>query len=256
MYHFVSTSIRASEDSQRGKKAVNPVLLGVSMEHCFGTRDNALLCRSGWVSLDSSGFRSFLGLVNFAFDSERVNSQIQGQGVCVQMTTKLFTTYTGQDFIPGREPFFHWKFFTTNFFPNICRRSTDDVRIRSSMVNPVNILFYKGKRFNSFPPRYFAVLRRRNYVTPTSYLELIKTFKSLLGQKRLQILTMKNRYLVGLDKLNFAASQVQNYEFKWRQFVSCLSFLIHPLSFSLSLSLPSLPITATARKRTNERTNE
>ena len=82
------------------------------------------------------------------------------------------------------------------------------------MVNPVNILFYKGKRFNSFPPRYFAVLRRRNYVTPTSYLELIKTFKSLLGQKRLQILTMKNRYLVGLDKLNFAASQVQNYEFK------------------------------------------
>ena len=58
--------------------------------------------------------------------------------------------------------------------------------------------------------RYYAVLRRRNYVTPTSYLELIKTFKSLLGKKRLQILTLKTRYLKGLEKLDFASSQVTN----------------------------------------------
>ena len=56
--------------------------------------------------------------------------------------------------------------------------------------------------------RYYAVLRRRNYVTPTSYLELIKTFKSLLGKKRFQILTLKTRYLKGLEKLDFASSQV------------------------------------------------
>ena len=57
--------------------------------------------------------------------------------------------------------------------------------------------------------RYFAVLRRRNYVTPTSYLELIKTFKSLLERKRFQILTLKTRYHKGLEKLDFASSQVK-----------------------------------------------
>ncbi|GAB1599972.1 hypothetical protein Ahia01_000274700 [Argonauta hians] len=55
---------------------------------------------------------------------------------------------------------------------------------------------------------YFEILRRHNYVTPTSYLELILTFKNLLSSKRTEILTMKNRYLTGLDQLQFAASQV------------------------------------------------
>ena len=56
--------------------------------------------------------------------------------------------------------------------------------------------------------RYFETMRRRNYVTPTSYLELIKTFKTLLGKKRLEILTLKDRYVVGLEKLEFSESQV------------------------------------------------
>ena len=57
-------------------------------------------------------------------------------------------------------------------------------------------------------PRYFEVMRRVNYVTPTSYLELIKTFKSLLEKKRLEILTLRDRYNVGLEKLRFSESQV------------------------------------------------
>ena len=52
------------------------------------------------------------------------------------------------------------------------------------------------------------MLRRHNYVTPTSYLELIQTFKSLLSAKRDEILSLKNRYVIGLEKLEFAASQV------------------------------------------------
>ena len=43
--------------------------------------------------------------------------------------------------------------------------------------------------------RYYDILRRYNYVTPTSYLELILTFKKLLGTKRDEILTLKNRYI-------------------------------------------------------------
>ncbi|KAK5855256.1 hypothetical protein PBY51_005374 [Eleginops maclovinus] len=56
--------------------------------------------------------------------------------------------------------------------------------------------------------RYFSRLRRHNYVTPTSYLELILTFKTLLNAKRNEVNTAKNRYIVGLQKLDFAASQV------------------------------------------------
>ena len=56
--------------------------------------------------------------------------------------------------------------------------------------------------------RFYEILRRHNYVTPTSYLELILTFKKLLGIKRDSIMLMRNRYLTGLEKLEFAASQV------------------------------------------------
>ncbi|XP_078276213.1 dynein axonemal heavy chain 3-like [Rhinoraja longicauda] len=56
--------------------------------------------------------------------------------------------------------------------------------------------------------RFHNSLQRRIYVTPTSYLELIKIFKNLLEKKRLELLTNKNRYVVGLEKLEFAASQV------------------------------------------------
>lgn len=56
--------------------------------------------------------------------------------------------------------------------------------------------------------RYFSRLRRHNYVTPTSYLELILTFKTLLNVKRNEVDTARNRYIIGLQKLEFAASQV------------------------------------------------
>jgi dynein heavy chain, axonemal len=55
---------------------------------------------------------------------------------------------------------------------------------------------------------YLNELDRHNYVTPTSYLELILTFKTLLLKKRLEISTMKDRYVTGLDKLAFASQQV------------------------------------------------
>ncbi|BFZ17590.1 hypothetical protein BsWGS_20629 [Bradybaena similaris] len=67
-------------------------------------------------------------------------------------------------------------------------------------------LFHEAVRITS--ERYYDMLRRKNYVTPTSYLELILTFKALLTLKRNELMKMKNRYLVGLEKLDFAASQV------------------------------------------------
>ncbi|KAK3247674.1 hypothetical protein CYMTET_42830 [Cymbomonas tetramitiformis] len=60
--------------------------------------------------------------------------------------------------------------------------------------------------------RFFDELRRFNYVTPTSYLEMLTTFIKVLGEKREEIKTMRHRLQVGLDKLNTTASEVQVME--------------------------------------------
>ena len=57
--------------------------------------------------------------------------------------------------------------------------------------------------------KFYDELRRYNYVTPTSYLELLSTLTKLLGEKRTEIVTMKSRLVVGLDKLVSTAQQVE-----------------------------------------------
>ncbi len=44
------------------------------------------------------------------------------------------------------------------------------------------------------PAEFLADLGRFNYVTPTSYLELISSFRTLLDAKRAQNTKMKNRW--------------------------------------------------------------
>ena len=56
--------------------------------------------------------------------------------------------------------------------------------------------------------KFLQHLGRHNYITPTSYLELISSFKSVLSRKRGEVVKFKKRYKVGLEKLEFAASQV------------------------------------------------
>uniref|UniRef100_A0A8C5C2P0 Dynein axonemal heavy chain 7 n=1 Tax=Gadus morhua TaxID=8049 RepID=A0A8C5C2P0_GADMO len=60
--------------------------------------------------------------------------------------------------------------------------------------------------------RFQTELQRHNYVTPTSYLELISTFKALLLKKRTEVMSLKRRYEVGLDKLESAAAQVASMQ--------------------------------------------
>lgn len=72
----------------------------------------------------------------------------------------------------------------------------------------VSVCKYFQESVRELSAGYYATLRRHNYVTPTSYVELILTFKTLLNRKREEVDTMKTRYLVGLEKLEFASSQV------------------------------------------------
>lgn len=56
--------------------------------------------------------------------------------------------------------------------------------------------------------RYLAELGRHNYVTLTSYLQLLSSFKSMLEAKRTANTNARKRYTVGLEKLASSASQV------------------------------------------------
>lgn len=59
---------------------------------------------------------------------------------------------------------------------------------------------------------YLSQVNRYNYVTPTSYLELINTFKDLLNRKRKEVLEGKKRYEGGLDRLDDTRKEVSKMQ--------------------------------------------
>lgn len=60
--------------------------------------------------------------------------------------------------------------------------------------------------------RFLAEMNRNYYVTPTSYLELINTFKTLLTRQRAEVFDAKARYDNGLSKLQKTAEQVNQMQ--------------------------------------------
>lgn len=57
------------------------------------------------------------------------------------------------------------------------------------------------ERVKNLTVRYFLELRSHYYVTPTSYLELLTTFKRLVGERILTIENSIYRYSSGVDKI-------------------------------------------------------
>lgn len=55
---------------------------------------------------------------------------------------------------------------------------------------------------------YFSSTRQRTYITSSAYLHLISLFKDLIKIKQEETLKVKQRYVIGLDKLQYAAEQV------------------------------------------------
>ena len=67
-------------------------------------------------------------------------------------------------------------------------------------------------RVVSLSKRYLAEMNRSYYVTPTSYLELINTFKNLLNVQRQEVFDAKARYDNGLSKLLGTSVQVNEMQ--------------------------------------------
>jgi dynein heavy chain len=72
----------------------------------------------------------------------------------------------------------------------------------------VSICVDMQQRVRQLTHKYLEELRKYYYVTPTSYLELIKTFKSLLEKKRDEIGTVISKFKKGLEQLENAQNEV------------------------------------------------
>ncbi|XP_074517159.1 dynein axonemal heavy chain 1 [Sebastes fasciatus] len=60
--------------------------------------------------------------------------------------------------------------------------------------------------------QYLAELSRHNYVTPKSYLELLKMFSNLIGRKKQELCGARQRMKTGLDKLLSTAEGVSKMQ--------------------------------------------
>ena len=64
-----------------------------------------------------------------------------------------------------------------------------------------DMLKYFHESTTQWADKFYKQLKRKYYVTPTSYLEMIKTFKQLLAQKRKEVRTNINKYANGYERI-------------------------------------------------------
>ncbi|CAK9112546.1 Dynein axonemal heavy chain 1 (Axonemal beta dynein heavy chain 1) (Ciliary dynein heavy chain 1) (Heat shock regulated protein 1) (HSRF-1) (hDHC7) [Durusdinium trenchii] len=81
-----------------------------------------------------------------------------------------------------------------------------DNEVRQNCVEMCQYFHLSSKKL---AVRFEDELKRIYYSTPTSFLELIQTFKSLLGEKRDSISSLKSKYEVGLEKLTTTEQSVE-----------------------------------------------
>ncbi|CAF0988415.1 unnamed protein product, partial [Didymodactylos carnosus] len=72
----------------------------------------------------------------------------------------------------------------------------------------VEIVKYFHTSTQKLSEKFLQKLQRYNYVTPTSYLQAISGFKTLITSKQNEIMAAKKRYVKGLEQLAFAETQV------------------------------------------------
>lgn len=77
-------------------------------------------------------------------------------------------------------------------------------------------------RVNELTKRYQEEMRRYYYVTPTSYLILIKTFSGMLDKKRNYIDSQIKKFDRGLDQLAKAAKAVGELQAKLSDLIPVL----------------------------------
>ena len=78
----------------------------------------------------------------------------------------------------------------------------------SSVTGLVNVCVKVHQSVVDASLRFKAEMGRMNYVTPTSYLELLRIFSKLIGRKKADLNAQRSRTANGLDKLLATAKEV------------------------------------------------
>ncbi|KAF5829736.1 dynein heavy chain and region D6 of dynein motor-domain-containing protein [Dunaliella salina] len=93
-----------------------------------------------------------------------------------------------------------------NFYSDVELNSEAHPQLLEGVVDSCVFVHQSVERWSRV---FHEQLRRSNYVTPTSYLELLGTFIRLLSDKRNEINNSRRRLEVGLQKLLSTAAQVE-----------------------------------------------
>jgi len=90
------------------------------------------------------------------------------------------------------------------------RRETVGVEREQTQLEAdlVDCVMYFHQSVVDASEKCYLELNRRNYVTPSAYLELLKAFRTFYSRKLDEITRLRDRYTTGLEKLDFAAGQV------------------------------------------------
>lgn len=76
----------------------------------------------------------------------------------------------------------------------------------------VTMCMYIHQSVELLSGQYKDELNRHNYVTPTSYLELLSVFKDLMEKKKTELGTLRKRLQIGLDKLLDTTTEVNHLQ--------------------------------------------
>ncbi|XP_026667107.1 dynein heavy chain 12, axonemal-like [Ceratina calcarata] len=95
-------------------------------------------------------------------------------------------------------------------FVQIGSRYIQQVNVNENLKTNVTKACIKlHKHMDDVSTEYYKQVKIRNHVTLAAFLHTLKLYVQLLGKKQRDIVTMRNRYLAGLDKLELAAGQVE-----------------------------------------------
>ena len=88
------------------------------------------------------------------------------------------------------------------------KMTSKDFGLGDSLPNIVELFRLIHQEVETESIDYFEKLRRRNWTTPTSYLELLSTYIQLLETRRKIVNQSKVRYSIGVDKISTTKVQV------------------------------------------------
>ncbi|XP_053982803.1 dynein axonemal heavy chain 7 [Hylaeus volcanicus] len=91
----------------------------------------------------------------------------------------------------------------------VALRSTTDINIDEAVkINAVAASKFFHICAKDISVRFYNVTGRQTYITTAGFLDLIRTYAELIKEKQEELTLARDRYINGLDKLEYAAKQI------------------------------------------------